>query len=62
MVGGKLTHLVGLSGIGVLEGHGQHLVRLQGRLQRDVAQGGIVGVLRGVQQACRCQLFVVLAS
>ena len=40
-VAGKLTHLIGLSAIGVLIGYCQHLVGLQTGLQRDISHGGI---------------------
>ena len=61
-IGGELAHLVGHSAIGILIGHRQHLVGLQGGLERHIAQGGIQGVLRRVQQAGTLELLVVGAT
>ena len=38
VVGGKLTHLIGLSVIGVFVCHGKHLIGLQSRFEREIAQ------------------------
>ena len=62
MVGGKLTHVVGLTAIGVLVGYRQHLVGLQRGLQRDVAQGAVQRIFRSGQQACGRQLLKVFAT
>ena len=59
LVGRELTHLIGLAAVGVLVGHGQHLVGLQARLQRHIAQGRVHGVFARRQQACARQAFVV---
>ena len=40
----KFAHLVGLSLVGVFVCHGEHLVGVECRLQRDVAEGGVEGV------------------
>ena len=61
-VGGKLTHLVGATAIGVLVGHGEHLVGLQAGLQRDEAQTRVHRVLRGVEQTRAGQFLIVLAA
>ena len=58
-VGGELADLVGLSAIGVFVGHGQHLVGLEGLLQRHIAQGGVERVFRGRELAGRLEFFVV---
>ena len=38
MVGGELTDAIGTASISELVGHRQHLVGLQGRLQRYIAK------------------------
>ena len=62
LVTGKLTHLIGLSVVGVLESHGQHLIGLQASLQRDVAQRCIHRVFARVEQAGRGQFLIVGAT
>ena len=37
-VGRELAHLVGCAVVGVFEGYGQDFVRLQGKVERHVAQ------------------------
>ena len=39
MVGGKFSHLICTASVSKLESHSQHLVGLQGCLQRDISQG-----------------------
>ena len=51
-IAGKLTDLIGSSTIGVLVGDGEHLVGLQGCLQRDVAHCIVDGVFRRREQTC----------
>ena len=58
-VGRELTHLIGLSAIGVFVGHSQHLVGLQSCLQRHIAQGRVHRIFARCQQAGRGQLLVV---
>ena len=62
MVGGKLTHPIGLSAIGIFVGNSQHLVGLQAGLQRDISQRGVQSVLRGSQQTGRSLLLIVDAT
>ena len=62
MLGGKLTDLVRSSAIGIFEGNGQHLVGLQGGLQRDITQGLVQGIFRRGQQSGGSQLLVVGAA
>ena len=61
-VGGELSHLVGTSAVGILVGHGQHLVGLQSGLQRDESQARVHGVLRRAEQPGAGQLLVVFAA
>ena len=61
-IAGELTHLVGLSAVGVFVGDRQHLVGLQRHLQRDVSQCGVHRVFRRVQESCALQLLVVGAT
>ena len=58
-VGGELADLVGLSAVGVFVGYGQHLVGLEGLLQRHIAQCGVERVFRGRELAGRLEFFVV---
>ena len=43
-VGRELTHLIGLSTIGIFKGYGQHLVGLQACLQCHITQSGVQGI------------------
>ena len=58
-VGSKLAHLIGHATRCKLEGHSQHLVGLQSRLQRDISQSLIYCVLRRCEQSGTRQLLVV---
>ncbi len=55
----ELAHLIRPSPIGVLEGHGQHLVGLQSRLQRHIAKGLVDGIFAGGEQTRTRQFLVV---
>ena len=61
-VAGELTNLVTHSIDGVLEGHGQNLVAVERRVQRDVAQLRVDGVLVAVQFAGVLNLLVVAGA
>ncbi len=61
-VGGELSHLVGHAAVGVLVGHGQHLVGLQGGLERHVSQCVVDGVFRRIEQSCALKLLEVAAA
>ena len=58
-VGGKLSHLVGHTSSGKLISHSQHLIGLQSRPQRHIAQGLVHSVFRRCQQSGTGQLLVV---
>ena len=62
VVTGKLAHLIGLSSVCELIGHGQHLVCLQSRFQRDIAEGFVQCVFRRTEQTGTGELLVVHAS
>ena len=62
LVGRELTHLVSLACIRILEGDGQHLVRLQGRLQRHITQRFVQRIFALAQQACVRHLLIVRAT
>ena len=61
-IAGKLTHLVGLSAVGVFESHSQHLVGLQRHLQRHIAERRVHRVFRRVQQSGVLQFLIVAAT
>ena len=61
-VAGELTHLVGHASVGIFVGHGQYLIGLQGRVERDVAEGRTQVVVAGREQTGTLQFFVVDAS
>ena len=58
-VAGKLAHLIGHATRCKLIGHGEHLVGLQTRLQRHVAQRLVHAVLRRCQQPGAGELLIV---
>ena len=62
MFGSKLTHLEGTATRGELIGYGQHLVCLEGGLQRDISQRLIDCVLRTVQQTGGREFLVVCST
>ena len=61
-IAGKLAHLVGHAAVGILIGHGQHLVGLQGLVKGDIAKGGVDGVFRRLKEACALQFLIVHTS
>ena len=61
-VGRELAHLIVLSFIGVFKRHGQHLIGLQSRAQRNVTQIRVESIFRGGEQACALYLFIVVAA
>ena len=61
-VGRELAHLIVLSFVGVFKRHGQHLIGLQSRAQRNITQIRVESIFRGREQACALYLFVVVAS
>ena len=54
--------MVGLAGIGVLEGYRQHLIGLEGQLQRYVAERLVYGIFARGQQAGVGHLLIVGAA
>ena len=61
-VGRELAHLIVFALVGVLKGHGQHLIGLQRRAQRNITQIRVESIFRGGEQACALNLFIVVAS
>ena len=62
LVGRKFAHLISLAAIRIFECHCQHLVRLQGRAQRDEAEGSVEGIFARGKQFGIFQLLIVLAA
>ena len=61
-IAGELADLIGTSSVGIFIGHGQDLVALQRRLQRDISQGCVDGILRAAEEPCALQLLIVAAT
>ena len=61
LVAGKLTHLIGHATESELIGHRQHLIGLQPRLQRHIAQCRVHRIFRRRQQTGTRQFLIVLA-
>ena len=58
----KLSHLIGLSAIGVLERHGKHLIGSKCRLQRDVAQRAVECIFARSEQSGTLHLLIVASA
>ena len=61
-VGRELSHLKGLSTVGVFEGYRQDLVGLECRLEGDVSKRTVEGVFAAGEEPCVFQLLIVASA
>ena len=61
-VGGKFAHLINLAVVGVFVGYAQHVVGVELRFQRHIAEGGVESVFRGGEESGRLDFLVVAAT
>ena len=61
-VGGKLAHLVSVATVSIFECNGKHLVGVECRLERNVAESLVHRIFAAVQQTGALQFLIVGAA